>query len=313
MKYMKGLELSKKFYEEYGKKMLRDEFSDIVPFAAVGLCGQGSECLGFDDHISRDHDFEPGFMIFLPGEDKVDRRRAFLLERAYSALPKEFCGVKRLSVNPVGGARHGVFRTAEYFKNTVGTENGELPAEQWLLIPGYILCEATNGEIFEDNFGEVTKIREKLLNMPEDIIKKRLAGRLIAMAQAGQYNYKRCLLHGETGAAQAGVFEFTKAAMDAVFLLNRRYMPFYKWQFRALRQLPVLGDLADAFEYLISTDNSKENTEKKAVQIDKICTAVAIETAKQGFAGQDSELERLAYTVNDGINDSYIRSMSIFC
>ncbi|MBO4897051.1 MAG: DUF4037 domain-containing protein [Clostridia bacterium] len=310
---MKGLELSVKFYEEYGKKMLRDEFADVLPYIAVGLCGQGSECMGFDDDVSRDHDFEPGFMIFLPGEDKVDRRRAFLLERAYTALPKEFCGVKRLSQNPVGGARHGVFRTAEYFLNTIGTENGELPAQQWLLIPGYILCEATNGEIFEDNFGEVTKIREKLLNMPEDIIKKRLAGRLIAMAQAGQYNYKRCLLHGEAGAAQISIFEFAKAAMDAVFILNRRYMPFYKWQFRALRQLPVLGNLADDLEALILADNSKENAEKKEAQTETVCAAISKEIAKQGIAAETRNMEQLAYAVNDGIKDSNIRSMSIFC
>ncbi len=309
---MKGLEISKKYYEEYGKKMLRTQFADILPYLAVGLCGQGSECLGFDDDTSRDHDFEPGFMIFLPGEDIISRRQAFLLERAYLSLPKEFCGVKRLSVNPVGGARHGVFRTAEYFRNTIGTENGELSAEQWLRIPGFVLCEATNGEIFEDNLGEVANIRERLSDMPLDVIKKRLAGRLISMAQTGQYNYKRCMSHGETAAAQISVFEFTKAAMDAVFLLNRRYAPFYKWTYRAMRQLPVLGDLADTFEYLISTDNSKENAEKKAAQIDKICAAIANETAKQGFAAELGETEHLAYAVNDGIKDSFIRSLSIF-
>ena len=309
---MKGLEISKKFYEEYGKNMLRDEFSDILPYIAAGLCGQGSECLGFDDSVSRDHDFEPGFMIFLPGEDKVSRRRAFLLERAYAKLPKEFCGVSRLGVNPVGGARHGVFRTAEFFENTVGTKDGTLSAEQWLRIPGFVLCEATNGEIFEDNLGEVTSIREKLLNMSDDIRRKRLAGKLIIMAQAGQYNYKRCMSHGETGAAQESVYEFSKAAAEAVFLLNRRYAPFYKWRYRALRALPVLGNLADAFEYLISTGNSKENAEKKAAQIEDICTALSKEAAKQGYAAEDDDMERLSYAVNEGIKDSYIRSLSIF-
>ena len=76
---MNGLELSERFYLECGKPMLAEQFSDCLPHLAVGLFGSGSECFGFDDEVSRDHDFEPGFMILLPGEDVVDRRTAFLL------------------------------------------------------------------------------------------------------------------------------------------------------------------------------------------------------------------------------------------
>ena len=65
---MKGLELAEKFYYEYGEKMLNDNFSHIKNHIAVGLVGSGSECFGFDDEISRDHDFEPGFCIFIPDE-----------------------------------------------------------------------------------------------------------------------------------------------------------------------------------------------------------------------------------------------------
>ena len=84
-------------------------------FLAAGLVGAGSECLGFDDEISTDHDFEPGFCLFLPGEDVVDRRTAFLLERAYAKLPKQFLGFERSLIAPVGGSRHGVIRTADFF------------------------------------------------------------------------------------------------------------------------------------------------------------------------------------------------------
>ena len=60
---MKGLELAEKFYYEYGENMLNDNFSHIKNHIAVGLVGSGSECFGFDDEISRDHDFEPGFVF----------------------------------------------------------------------------------------------------------------------------------------------------------------------------------------------------------------------------------------------------------
>ncbi len=79
---MKGLEISRKYYEEYGLPMLKEQFPEVMNLLAVGLVGSGSECFGFDDEVSRDHDFDPGFCIFLPDESVVDRRTEFQLERA---------------------------------------------------------------------------------------------------------------------------------------------------------------------------------------------------------------------------------------
>ena len=123
---MKGLELSEQYYETYGKAMLREEFPELLPDLAAGLTGSGSECFGYDDETSRDHDFEPGFCLFLPDEDIVDRRTAFRLERAYAKLPKEFMGLRRSLVQPVGGARHGVLRISDYFE--------EKPVQVFLLV-----------------------------------------------------------------------------------------------------------------------------------------------------------------------------------
>lgn len=53
---MKGIEQARKFYTEVGKKMIADEFGDYQNRIAVGLVGHGSECFGFDDEVSRDHD-----------------------------------------------------------------------------------------------------------------------------------------------------------------------------------------------------------------------------------------------------------------
>ena len=101
---MNGLELARAYYKAYGEPMLRENFPDVFPVLACALTGSGSECFGFDDEVTRDHDFEPGFSVFLPGEEVVDRRTAFLLERAYAKLPAEFMGFRRSRVQPVGGA-----------------------------------------------------------------------------------------------------------------------------------------------------------------------------------------------------------------
>ena len=123
---MKGLELARDYYRTFGAPMLAERFSSVLPQIAIGLCGSGSECFGYDDELSEDHDFEPGFCIFIPDEEIVDRRMAFLLERAYASLPKEFCGYKRSHMSPVGGNRHGVIRLSDFMRARTGTPDGEL-------------------------------------------------------------------------------------------------------------------------------------------------------------------------------------------
>ena len=309
---MNGIELAKAYYEECGRPMLEEQFPGVLPLIACGLAGSGSECLGFDDEVSRDHDFEPGFCIFLPGEDVVDRRTAFLLERAYAKLPKEFRGFSRSPIPPAGGARHGVMRSEEFFLEKTGSADGILTVEQWLTVPEQSLLEAAGGEIFTDPYGEVSRIRERLSYYPEDIRRKKLAGNLMLMAQSGQYNYLRCLKHGEKAAAQMAAFEFARSTMRTVFLLNRRYLPYYKWSFRAMRALPELSLHAELLEYLITTDNEPEMAEAKYDVMEGIASDVidvlVDEELTKAVCG---DLGKHAQSVNDGIKDADIRNMNI--
>lgn len=309
---MKGLELSRQYYEAWGKEMLQTQFPDVLPYLAVGLAGSGSECYGYDDETSWDHDFEPAFCIFLPGEDVVDRQTAFQLERAYAKLPKEFMGFTRSPVNPVGGSRHGVIRMDEFFLSKTGSPDGELTTEQWFSLPEYSLLEATNGAVFSDPSGQFTAIREKLHYFPEDVRRKKLAGHLLLMGQAGQYNYSRCVARGETAAAQLAVFEFTQSALHCVYLLSRAYMPYYKWSFRGLKTLPRLGTLAQDLELLISTGNTPKEADEKEDKIEQICAAIAGELQAQDLTDLlNNEMEALAYALNDTIADHNIRNRHI--
>ncbi len=309
---MKGLELSRKYYEDCGIPMLKEQFGEFEHLIAVGLVGSGSDCYGYDDDISHDHDFEPGFCLFLPDENIIDEKTFFNLEKAYNKLPKEFCGYKRSLVKPVGGSRNGVFRTKDFYNKKIGSPNGELTVEQWFSLPDYALAEATNGKIFKDELGEFTEIRNKLKNMPQDILLKKIAGNILIMAQSGQYNYPRILKRGETASAQLSLFEFSNAAMKVYFLLNGKYMPYYKWQFRALRDLPNGEFIADSLEFLISTDNSSENANIKNEIINNIAEEIiSILKQKDITKATCNDLEKHAYSVNDFIKDGGLRNSNI--
>ena len=169
-----------------------------------------------------------------------------------------------------------------------------------------------NGEIYYDGPGDVTRIRERLRRYPEDIRRKKLAGQLLLMAQSGQYNYARCLAHGETAAAQLAAVEFVRAGMQAVFLLNNVYQPYYKWSFRAMRRLPRLSLLAELMEYLITTSNDESLSADKQDVMEGMAADVIDEMQRQNLTqAVCGDLEKHAYSVQDGIRDGDIRNLHI--
>ncbi len=311
---MRGLELCEAFFREYGEPLFEKEFKEYMPRLAFGLVGSGSECYGYDDEVSRDHDFEAGFCVFLPDEEVIDRRTAFLMERAYSRLPREYRGSRRSLLSPVGGNRHGVLRLSDFLTEKLGVSDGILDTDAWLSIPEHYLCEVTNGKLFRDDFGAFTALRSRLATMPSDVCYKRLAGNLLLADQAGPYNYTRCLSHGEEGAAQLALFHFVKHMTAAVFLLNRRYMPYYKWQMRALRALPKLSSLADVFEFLLSTPNDEKTALEKAGIVRDSVSMLIKELNEGGLSDKKSpDLTAHAYTVNAKIADPLLRNRHILC
>ena len=309
---MNGIELSEAFYKEYGEPMIKEKFPHLTDKIAVGVCGGGSDSFGFDDELSRDHDYEAGFIVFLPDEEKVSRRDEFLLERAYNALPTEFSGVKRPKMSPVGGNRRGVMRYADFFASKTGFPDGKLTTEAWLRIPENYLFEATCGKIFFDGFGEVTRVRKSLSDMPQDAKLKRLAGNLLVMNQSGQYNYARCVKREEGGAAQLALFEFVKAAINCAFLLENKYCPYYKWAFRALKELALGKLISKSLEHLISSGNSPVEFEEKQHEIENICAVISAKTCEIIDKPSENNLERLAYFVNDCISSGEVRNLDIF-
>ena len=307
---MTGLELSKKYFAECGEPMMERDFPEITPKCAFALCGEGSECLGFDDDVSRDHDFEPGFCVFVP--DDTDEKTLFRLERAYAKLPHSFEGYDRQRLSPVGGRRHGVIRIGDFYEKFVGDRRGELSLLRFATIEPHFLLSATNGEVFRDDGGEFSAIRENLKSMPVDAWLKRIAGHLLMAKQAGQYNFTRCVEHGEYGAAQLCAIEYAKHVTELVFLINHTYSPFYKWKFRAMRGLEKLGELADILEFLISTESDGKTVENKYGIIEDVAGMIICELQNLGITDAIcGDLEKHAYSVNDKISNNELRQMNV--
>lgn len=304
---MKGIELARKFYEEFGESALKS--SEIFDRIAVGLVGEGSECFGFDDEYSSDHDFEPAFCIWLHDADY--EKYGFKLERIYAKLPKEFEGYRRQLLSPAGGARHGVMKTSDFYSRFFGAPD-VTSLRQWLYIPSASLAAASNGEVFFDGLGEFTRVREKLLlGYPEDVRLKKIAAHSSMMAQAGRYNYPRCVKRGERGAAQLAIFEFVKHTISIIYLLNNRYEPFYKWAYRGMRELR-LSDLEASLVGLTELGNSDLEAKAKSESIEEICALIVNEFRAQAITDVcEDDIDAHAISVQNKIEDYELRNMHV--
>ena len=130
---MKGLELSERYWLEQGRPMFERFAPEALSRCAVGLVGEGSECWGFDDEQSRDHDWGPGFCVWLTEEDWP--RFGQELTELYSALPAEFLGFQRLRVLPQTANRVGVMTVQSFYGRYLGRADRPETIREWRYVP----------------------------------------------------------------------------------------------------------------------------------------------------------------------------------
>lgn len=293
-----GLSISCRYWQTFGLPGLEKNFPQLLPHVAAGLLGEGSECLGFDDDLSRDHDWGPGFCLWVP--DHLYETHREPLSRWYASLPRKFEGwpVKTTA------DRVGIFSYSGFFAKFLG----RIPETSldWLRLPEQYLSVATAGEIFYDPAGNFTALRNTLLICPEQVRRKRLAARCVAMMQSGQYNYPRCLQRGDQFAAALALNEFVMAASSAVFLLNGRWMPFYKWIPRAMAQLPHLRELSPLLSELLA---APEDTQ---ALIRQVCTMIAQELRRQNLTQiHGCDMQQLGLDIQNQLTDSALKQLPV--
>lgn len=281
---MKGLALSESYFKSFGLPLIKNQFAPYADRIAAGLVGEGSECLHFDDEISRDHDWGPDFCLWLTEADFNSIGEVLQLE--IEKLPKTFSGFEARVESEWGGGRIGVFEIGRFYSKFIGVNYIPRDIDTWRFIPEQHLATCTNGKVFYDPLGEFSRWRAKLLAFyPEDVRLKKIASRCMTIAQAGQYNLARSSKRGEYFAARYAEIKFCADVISLVFLLNKRYVPFYKWMHRALKGLPIIGERIHLYiNSLIGTTDCEE----KISIAQKICDTIIEELRKEGLTDSSS-------------------------
>ena len=284
--WVSNLERSKAFFDNYGKRMIHTGFSDYEDRIAVGLVGEGSDCFGFDDEISTDHDYEPGFCMWLLQADYEEIGEE--LQKEYEKLIKNHWDED--GVNLFLSNRRGVFPMNDFYNRILGTDlDFEKMAQSETVkevdipfssIAEYQLATAINGEIFVDNLGCFTTVRKQIEEYyPKQIWRQKLAQCLHDFSQYGQSNYARMMARKDYVTAQICIVKAIEAAMDLTYLLSRTYAPYYKWKRKGLEKLATEQDknswtakilaLLDEFVRLPNQEAAWENVAYNAADVNK--------------------------------------------
>lgn len=287
---LSGMELCRRYWEAFGKAVIERNFPEYSDRIAVGLAGEGSECLGYDDEISADHDFGAGFCLWVT--DEVYEEIGEKLQKAYELLPKRYMGIERI-VTKNGSGRVGVCRIPDHFNRLIGLPGVPRSEEEWLGIGEPMLRAAVSGEVFRDPEGIFTEIRNKLRYYPEEVRLRRLAQQTAVMAQTGQYNYMRAVRRGDTATAALIIARFAESAMNAAHLLSGVYAPYYKWLLRSTEELSDQEGFAGKIKELLGICIA--DTEKVQSVIEEICSRIRIQMRKQKIADtEESYMEEYA-------------------
>jgi hypothetical protein len=301
---MKGLNLSREYFEAYGAPMIQERFSKYADRIAAGCIGPGSECFGFDDEISRDHDWGPGFCLWLTTEDYAAIGDD--LQNAYKRLPSTFKGFGPRIASPGEEHRMGVSEIHSFYLQYTGLDHAPSSNQEWLRIPDQSLATCTNGLVFSDSLGIFSEWRKNILRFyPEDVRLKKIASRCFTMAQAGQYNFSRSMKRREYFAARYSEMKFCIDSISLVFLLNKRFAPFYKWMHRAVRDLPILGE---SLSGMIDDLMREKSQDEQANRIEEISSLVIAELRRENLSDSSSDfLLEHAYSVHSKIGDEKLR------
>ncbi len=225
-----GLGLSRRYFEAWGRPMLERQFSDYSGKIAAGLAGEGSDCFGYDDELSADHDYGPDFCLWVTEETYEEIGEA--LEKAYAKLPEEFEGYKR-TVTEQGKGRRGVVRIPDFYRRFLQTDKWE--EINWRQVEDSALAAAVNGQIFCDGEGVFTAMREKLKEgYPLQVRFLKIADAAARFSQDGQYNFERMYRRGDMLTAGLMLADCIKEAMRLQHYIEGTYPPHDKWFHRSM-------------------------------------------------------------------------------
>ena len=217
---------------------------DVCPGVAYSAAriGRGSEVLGFDDAVSRDHDWGPRLELFFGPMDR-DEFGSRLTGELAARLPHTFEGystsfgvasdgvdvlVDRADGEPVAH-RVEVHEIGAWCDTVLGFDPRHgVGWFDWLATSSHRLAEVTAGAVFHDGLGDLTRLRAALAYYPHDVWLFILASQWHRISQEEAF-VARCAQVGDELGATVIAGRLVRDLMRLCLMMSRRYVPYSKW------------------------------------------------------------------------------------
>jgi len=268
-KFIPGLELSHLFYQKEIKPILDKQFPKLKYSAAI--IGWGSEVLGFDTAISRDHHWGPRTLLFLSERDYPkfkDKISTALSEN----IPYEFMGYSTNFSSPEpNGVRHlvkvksgplnhmvQIFTIKSFFEARLRFDPyKKISVTDWLTFPQQRLLELTSGAVYYDGLNELEKIRLKFSFYPQDVWLYMLSAQWKKISQEEAFVGRAGDVGDELG-SQVVASRIVREIMKLCFLMEKQYAPYSKWFGTAFSKLKIAKKLSPILREVLLADNWKQ-------------------------------------------------------
>lgn len=281
---MKGMEIARRYFFEWGLPYLRAHHADLVDRVAAGLIG-GSDSIGADDEISRDHNWGPGFALWMTAED-FSSVGASLAADVHAAIPDSFAGYE------VGASLRSRERSIpvrsmdEFYLDETGGHT-QMPDDVTAWNPTHRdeshLYFLKHGQVFHDPLGEFSRRREAFCTWPRYTLLKRIGNALWQLWHYGEYNFGRVAKRGDALAVLLCKAEFVHNAMRLCFYLEQDFVPYWKWVPDGFRRIAGVASIAD----LLGRFNEATDTAEQEELIDSLCVSLCSRVIEKGYVRAD--------------------------
>lgn len=274
---MKGQEVSRRFFEEWGLPYIREHFPQLEHRVAAGLFNT-SQAIGADDELSRDHNWGPAFQLFLTDSDYAEHGEA-LWEQIIRDAPDEWMGwrhsykksMRRLAVDSIGG----------FFKGELEVDPAA-PPEDWefpVSVESHLFF-IKNGPLYYDPLGEFSAKRRLFCQWPEAFLDKKIRGCCWNMWHYGRYNFvERVQRRDDSVAAALCLGEFLNATMRLCIYFEGDFAPYWKWLPFWFRKIGWASDIIGHVDALSTTRDRAE----QAAHVEAICGLAEAKFAEEGL------------------------------
>ncbi|MXY27867.1 DUF4037 domain-containing protein, partial [Candidatus Poribacteria bacterium] len=97
---LKGHVYCQILFDEVFLPILKESFPDVLPRLSAGVIGLGSDVLGADDELSRDHDWGPNKCQLLLSAQDIAEYGSSISQALEAAIPDTFLGIDTTKLQP---------------------------------------------------------------------------------------------------------------------------------------------------------------------------------------------------------------------